>query len=720
MKQSDHIAKLKQRIVALTDECAYLHGRLEALNRENQLLEQIQQQWAVTLDAVRDPVFVHDEKFRIVRANIAYANRAGMPIKDIIGKPYWQVFPKRKKESLPGYKSGTQEQNKGAEEDITLKTGEHFHSRSFYSKDDSGHYYVHILEDLNLPVAAVEQAKEEWEQTFDAVTDPIFLHDREFRIMRANRAYAEHAGMSIKEVIGRLYWEVFPKGNGPLPGCAKALAQEVEISCGNGSIYLSRSYPIRDKENNHSCSIHCMQDITKHKQTERKLEASETNFRNLVETDINALVVHRDFHLIYANPAAKKLFETAEGAAVPNKSVLDYVHPDYRNFTKLSIRRMIRRNRSISATPIKAVTPSGRHLDVEITSTPINFEHQQAVLSIIRDITDHKEAERALLQSEESLRNLVEADINALVVHRDFHLIYANPAAKKLFEAPEGVALPDISVLDYVHPDYRNFTRLSTRRMIRMNKSLEAAPIQMITPSGRQLDIEITSTPITFEHQQVVLSIIRDVTERKQSQEALERSHERLQQSLEGTIQAIASAVEARDPYTAGHQRRVAELSASIAHVMGLGKKKIEGIHWGAMIHDIGKINLPAEILSKPLRLTDIEYSLIRGHPQVGYDILKDIEFPWPVADIAHQHHERVDGSGYPQGLKGEGICLEARIVAVADVVEAMASHRPYRPGLGIDKALVEIKNGRGSRYDVEVVDACLKLFAEHRFSFEK
>jgi len=153
---------------------------------------------------------------------------------------------------------------------------------------------------------------------------------------------------------------------------------------------------------------------------------------------------------------------------------------------------------------------------------------------------------------------------------------------------------------------------------------------------------------------------------------------------------------------------------------MELQDEQIEGIRWGGMIHDIGKIHLPAEVLSKPTRLTEIEYAMIKEHPKIGYDILKDIEFPWPVAEVAHQHHERLDGSGYPQGLKNDEICLEARIVAVADVVEAMASHRPYRPQLGIEKALNEIRRGRGKQYDDAVVDACLKLFREKKFSFER
>jgi putative nucleotidyltransferase with HDIG domain len=209
-----------------------------------------------------------------------------------------------------------------------------------------------------------------------------------------------------------------------------------------------------------------------------------------------------------------------------------------------------------------------------------------------------------------------------------------------------------------------------------------------------------------------------DITEQIMSRDALAESHGQLRASLEGTINAIAKSVEARDPYTAGHQLRVAELAAAIAREMGFEENQIKGIHMGASIHDIGKINLPAEILSKPSKLTDIGYRLIQAHPQVGYDILRDIDFPWPVADIAHQHHERLDGSGYPQGLKGEEICLEARVVAVADVVEAISSHRPYRPALGIGVALDEIETNRGKLYDPAVADACLKLFKDKHFSF--
>lgn len=197
---------------------------------------------------------------------------------------------------------------------------------------------------------------------------------------------------------------------------------------------------------------------------------------------------------------------------------------------------------------------------------------------------------------------------------------------------------------------------------------------------------------------------------------ALQDSMEKLRKALEGSILAIASTVETRDPYTAGHQQRVAELATAIAKEMGLLDDQIYGIRMGGVIHDLGKISIPAEILSKPGSITEIEFNLIKTHPKVGYDILKAIEFPWPIAQMVLQHHERMDGSGYPSGLSGEEIILEARILGVADVVEAMASHRPYRPALGIDKALKEISKNKGLLYDSDVAEACLKLFKEKEF----
>ncbi len=279
-----------------------------------------------------------------------------------------------------------------------------------------------------------------------------------------------------------------------------------------------------------------------------------------------------------------------------------------------------------------------------------------------------------------------------------------------------------------------------------------------ITKYGQRIAVEILSDEIDYEGKPAWISIVRDITERKQAEEELRKAHDELEmrvkqraaelvkineqmeqeiierkraeeelkrsfktvrKTMEGIVQAMAMVVEERDPYTAGHQRRVAELAYAIAKEMGLSEEQVEGIRVACLLHDIGKITIPIEILSKPGRLNETEFSFIRKHPQVGYDILKGIEFPWQIAQIVLQHHERLDGSGYPAGLEREDILLDARILGVADVVEAMSSLRPYRAARGIDKALGEILEHRGVLYEPEVVNTCLKLFAEKRFEFK-
>ncbi|MBU2621045.1 MAG: HD-GYP domain-containing protein [Proteobacteria bacterium] len=216
-----------------------------------------------------------------------------------------------------------------------------------------------------------------------------------------------------------------------------------------------------------------------------------------------------------------------------------------------------------------------------------------------------------------------------------------------------------------------------------------------------------------------IVGIARDITERKQAYKKLQDTLESLRKSFRTTIQVMVSAIETRDPYTSGHQKRSADLARAIALEMGLSQDIIEAIRMAGPIHDIGKLSIPAEILSKPGKLSDIEFFLIKEHARKGYEMLKDVESPWPLAEIVYQHHERMDGSGYPRNLKGDEILIEARILSVADVVEAMASHRPYRAGLGIDAALNEIEKNRGIFYDNTVADACLRLFREKGFQLE-
>jgi putative two-component system response regulator len=234
----------------------------------------------------------------------------------------------------------------------------------------------------------------------------------------------------------------------------------------------------------------------------------------------------------------------------------------------------------------------------------------------------------------------------------------------------------------------------------------------------KELESEVTSRTEELKH--ALENLQQEMTERKQAEEKLKETLDSLRTAIGTTIQVMVSAVELRDPYTAGHQIRSADLARAIAMEMKLSRDRIDGLRMAGSIHDIGKLSIPAEILSKPTTLTNIEFSMIKEHPQKGYEMLKDVESPWPLAEIVYQHHERMDGSGYPRNLRGNDILMEARILAVADVVESMASDRPYRPALGIDVALEEIEKNKETLYDADVVDTCLRLFREKGHQLEK
>ena len=250
---------------------------------------------------------------------------------------------------------------------------------------------------------------------------------------------------------------------------------------------------------------------------------------------------------------------------------------------------------------------------------------------------------------------------------------------------------------------------------IKQKGSVRDFEAKLCKKDGTEMNCLITATVRQNKDKHIIgyQGIIRDISALMSSRQTLEKTLQKLRNALGGTIQAMALTVETRDPYTAGHQRGVSNLARSIATEMGVPANKIQGIRFAGVIHDIGKICVPGEILSKPGDISNNELGLIKEHSQVGHNILKTVDFPWPIAQIVLQHHEKMNGTGYPYGLSGENILLEARIVAVADVVEAMASHRPYRPSLGIDMALKEIKKNKNEFYDPQVVDACLRLFNE-------
>ena len=325
---------------------------------------------------------------------------------------------------------------------------------------------------------------------------------------------------------------------------------------------------------------------------------------------------------------------------------------------------------------------------------------------------ERRQAETQLRRSEERYRTLFEDSGDAIYISaKKGELIDFNQSTLDLF----GYSKEELRGMDsktvFVNAD--EYNRLQEK--IAQNGSVREFEAKLRKKDGTEMECLITSTARRAKDKSILgyQGIIRDISELVSNRSELEKTLEKLRKALGGTIQAMARTVETRDPYTAGHQNRVSNLARAIATEMEVSKDQIQGIRLAGVIHDIGKISVPAEILSKPGSISKNEFGIIKEHPQIGHDILKSVDFTWPIAQIVLQHHERMDGSGYPDGISGENILIEARILAVADVVEAMASHRPYRPALGIDMALREISKNRSILYDLQVVDACLRLFKE-------
>ena len=279
-------------------------------------------------------------------------------------------------------------------------------------------------------------------------------------------------------------------------------------------------------------------------------------------------------------------------------------------------------------------------------------------------------------------------------------------------EEIQGKKLWEIGAFMHLEQSKEMFKVLQEKGYVRY----ESLPL--IAKNGTLQNVEFISNSYLVEGTTVIQCNIRDVSARMEMQAQAQRYQDQLKLALMNTVEIANTISEMRDPYTAVHARRVAKLAVAIGADMGLNERQLEGIRVAGYLHDIGKVSIPLEILSKPGRISQVEYLLIQTHARAGYDVLNKMKWPWPVAEVALQHHERLDGSGYPLGLRGKEIILEARIIAVADVVEAISSHRPYRAALGIEAALEEIQAGRGSRYDPGAVDACVNLLTNKAFEF--
>jgi len=594
-------------------------------------------------------------------------------------------------------------------------------------------------EELKTSRAEVEAGLALYAELYDFAPISYFTLDRDGTIRRVNLTGARLLDMERGQLIGRRFGlfvsdEDRPAFNAFLENvfasrkketCAAALSKEKKRPPSperSGSRHFGETGQIIvhieaiASEDGQECRA-VISDITERKQVEEALliktmllEAqSETSIDGILAMDNEgrSILFNKRFGELWKIP--QHILDTKDEAVMLECVLKQLKDPDEfgRKVAYLYEHRAEQSREEIEFT-------DGRYLDRY--SSPLLSTNGQHLGRIwfFRDITDRKRAEEALRESEALFRKLFEdhAAVKLIIDPDTGSLIDANEAAAQYYGwSRERLKAMKITEINTLAPEEVK----KEMEKARANKRIHFEFRHRLA-DGSIRDVAVFSSSIENKGKVFLHSIIHDITGRKRAEERLQETLESLKTAVGTTIQVMVSAVETRDPYTAGHQLRVADLARAIATEMGFTQDRIEGIRMAGSIHDIGKLSIPAETLSKPTKLTKTEFSLIKEHSQKGYRILKDVESHWPLAEIVYQHHERMNGSGYPRNLKGDDIFMEARILAVADVVEAMASHRPYRPALGIDMALEEIEKNRGTLYDEVAADACLSLFREKGF----
>ncbi len=668
---------------------------------------------------------------------------------------------------------------------------------------------------------ALQASARQWRVTFDAISDGVWLADREGRMLRCNEAMTKLLGKPFSEIIGRPCWELVHGTSQPIEECPFKRMRETRrretLVWLTGERWLDDAVdPLLDEDGNLVGAVHVMTDITDLKRAEeelrrhleriealREIDRAITSTLDLTEVldiiliELARVIPYHSAAIFLLSDGTAKLtagrgFPEMEHAFPVSFSVKEdplthellqeerpLVLADAQADERFRARGGTEYVRSWMGVPLIAKGRAVGFLTIDHREPGVydeeGAEMAQAfgsqVAIAIENARLYDESQR---RAEEmaALREVSLATLSTLERDQVFEIMldqlgtvidYDTAAIKIITPDRRDKMIAGRGPVVYDQAMWNGFDEKDSRLVQEMKEtgqpvvvhdshtderyekvgdweafhSWVGAPLFVQGDMIGYLALEKTSpgfydenavqllddfaraAAIALEKARLYEDIRRELAKRERAEQELRQSYVKLERTLEGTVNTLVSAIEIRDPYTAGHQRRATQLACAIAREMGLPQEQVEGLRMAGLIHDIGKITIPAEILSKPGRLNDLEWGIIRAHPQAGYDILKTAEFTWPVAQIVRQHHERMDGSGYPQGLSGDNILVEARILAVADVVEAMASHRPYRPALGMDRALEEISQNRGVLYDPKVVDACLKLSIEKGFTFE-
>lgn len=669
--------------------------------------------------------------YRIIEANPAYAALLGMPEAALLGQTASTLYGSEQVPDLDMY-ARVIASGEPARFEPRFPTANRPLSATVYSLGNG--CCALMLSDAS---ASRKLEQTLWEMTeryqrlyHNARVGLYLLRRTDGVVLECNAYFAEILGYTQREALfaDRIAAEHFadPKVWQTLQVALAEYGEvtDLEMPCSreDGSHFLARlTARLADDP---ECIEGCMLDITAEQLAREALVESERRLRDVLENvQLLSMMIDLDGNILFCNDFFLKVIGCRQEEVRGQHIVELLLPPGEREEVASLLHAMM--DGSLPVMPVQSELLT-RHGERRL----INWSHSLlrnpcgeiiGLAGIGEDITERQRAGQALQESEIRFRAIFEgATTGIALTDLEGRFLTANPALQALLGYSEAeLRQNDVRMITLPDDLEHNGTCLAEV----LAKQLDSYQVEkrFRRKDGGIIWGRLSISIVRDEHGNPRFSIemVDNITERKRAEEELLQSSARFERAMEGAVTALATTTEWRDAYTAGHQHRVAKLACAIAQEMGLSSSDIQGIRIGGLLHDIGKIAVPLEILCKPGKLTEYEFSIIRTHPQVGYEILQTVDFPWPIADMVLQHHFRLNGSGYPEGLRAEDILREAKILAVADVVEAISSYRPYRGALGIEAALAEISHGAGVAFDAETVAACLRIFARGQFSFE-
>jgi PAS domain S-box-containing protein len=704
------------------------------LKRTEEELKETEKFNSILLENAFIPIIVINPDNSIKYVNPAFQRLTGFSAEEIVGqKPPFPYWPDDKKEI---YSRGYYDHNiRKVEWLFQKKRGEKFWVElNALPIEENGEIRYHICSWIDITERKkyeeeLKFSEEKFSKAFNASPIPMSIATFDEGVMvDVNNSFLEVSGYTCDELIGRCIsdlqgWKDIEDRERYMKlikelGRVHNLETEFVSRSGQVRTLLFSGERIKLGDKDYLFSI--WNDITDRIQSERSLRESENRFRILSEESPNMIFISKGPQIIYANKKCEELLGyKREELYSPDFNFLVLLAPEFRDAIRSNEQGPMASQKTQSL-EYTLVSKDGKRINVLISLKAFKYDDEDAFIGIATDITERKQMENALRESNEFNNALLENAPNAIVViNPDTSIRYVNPE----FVRKNGWTQEEVKSIKAPYPWWPEEQKEQLKKgfTASMEKGSGQGEVIAVKKNGERYWLAFTWTSVARDgkHKYTVVNS-NDITARKQAEVELKQSFDKVHQALQSSINATAKMVELRDPYTAGHQQKVARLATAIAAEMGLPTEQVGYIGMAATVHDIGKIYVPAEILSRTGKLTELEFQMMKTHVQGSYDILKTIEFPWPIAQVVLQHHERMDGSGYPQALKGEEILLEARILAIADTIEAMSAHRPYRPALGMGEALEEISKNKGKLYDANVAEACINLFLEKGFRLDK